>query len=305
MLTSVEDYYRYTTRVQVWKQRGFLFRKRIERRTTEFYRRFYHDFYNLVLRLKQIGWYTLSVSTFPYPKFTPLAQRAFANLPSKFDPKDMNIWEDFISSFGTHLVVSSQMGGQVWAESWYEKCLNYEHTEVWIREQVSRSFAFIFNSRSITEEHKRTVDERFKQSSIFSSQLLGGTEAIPTDKWEEWIPTVKLDPRPISYRLIPLYELLPEGNLRTTLQIAIEYIIDQAEVEHRTYIASLESLRGPPPTQCSRNRVRRSITNSTPPAQVNYTAIQDALCPYVGYNGLTCAGPTGRQAFTPVYRRVS
>ncbi|CAF4059651.1 unnamed protein product [Rotaria sp. Silwood2] len=303
-VTSVEDYYRYTTRIEVWEQVGFLSRKRVEKRTTEFYRRFYQDYYNLVLRLKEIGWYTLSVSIFPLPKLNPIAAKSFANLPSTFDQNDIAVWEAFITSFGTHIVVASQMGGEVSAETWYEKCLTYEHTEVWITVQVLASFLGFIHFGSTSEEHQRQVDKRFQKFSISSSQLLGGTEYIEPDKWEEWAPTVKNNPRPISYRLVPLYELLPEGNRKSALQAAIKYISGKSELENRQYIAQLESVRGPPPTKCSRNRVRRSVSNSTKLPPNSDAIIRKALCPYVGYSGSTCVGSTGKADFVPVYRRL-
>lgn len=235
----------------------------------------------------------------------PVAKKAFATLPSTFNASDIDIWQDFISSYGTHLVVASQMGGQVWAETWYEKCLTYEHTEVWIDEQVKRTYIGIFREDSSSQSHTLAVDEEFKQFSIFASELLGGTESIAPDKWEEWAPTVKDDPRPISYRLVPLYEILPEGNQRSALQEAIEYITEQAEMADQAYISSLESVRGPPPTVCSRNRVRRDINSTTNSSKDTDAEVRKALCPYVGYDGQTCAGSTGREAFVPVYRRVS
>ena len=230
---------------------------------------------------------------------------AFANLPSTFNASDISLWENFVASFGTHLVVASQMGGQVFAETWYETCLKYEHTEVWIDEQVTRTFAGIFTENSRDQTHTLRVDETFKKFSIYSSQLLGGTESIPPERWEEWVPTIKDDPRPISYRLVPLYELLPGGNQRSALQAAIEYITDKAEIENRDYIAQLESVRDPPPTKCTRNRVRRSDSSSTNSSKNNDAIIRKALCPYVGYDGSMCAGSAGREAFIPVYRRVS
>ncbi|CAF3492650.1 unnamed protein product [Rotaria sp. Silwood1] len=288
----------------IWEQHGFLSRKRVERSTRELYRRFYQDYYNLALRLKQIGWYTLSVSIFPYPKLNPLATTLFASLPLAFDSKNISVWETFITSFGTHVVVASQMGGQVWAETWFDKCLTYEQTETWITEQVTGSFLDFVDDASTTQEHQRKVDERFKQFSSYSSQLLGGTESIEPEKWEEWAPTVKNNPKPISYRLVPLYELLPEGNQRSALQAAIEYISEKAELENEKYINQLESVRGPPPTKCSRNRVRRAVSNATNLSQSNDAAIRKALCPYVGYNGSICAGATGKANFIPVYRRL-
>ncbi|CAF2975083.1 unnamed protein product [Rotaria sp. Silwood2] len=143
-ITSVEDYFRWTTTVTVRESGGWLGigRRRSQKTVTEFYRRFYQDYYNLVLRMKQIGWYTLSVTAYPYPKLNPIAQTAFNNLPTNFDIKDLQIWEDFFNIFGTHVVVSSNMGGQVWAETWYEKCLTYEHTQTWINEQVALHDSF-------------------------------------------------------------------------------------------------------------------------------------------------------------------
>ncbi|CAF4648804.1 unnamed protein product, partial [Rotaria sp. Silwood2] len=166
LVTSVEDYFRQTRTVTVRKSGGFIGigQKRIPRTVTEFYRRFYQDYYNLVLRMKQMGWYTLSVSAFPYPKLNPTAQVAFDNLPTHFDVKDLKIWQDFFDIFGTHVVVSSNMGGQVWAETWYEKCLTYEHTQTWIDEQVTTNWLFFISSRG-THDYRQQVDERFRQYS--------------------------------------------------------------------------------------------------------------------------------------------
>ena len=301
LVTSVEDYFRRTTSVTVRKTGGWLGigRKRIETRTQQFYRRFYQDYYNLQLRLKQIGWYTLSVRTFPYPKLSPVAQAAFDHLPRAFHVKDLQIWQAFFDAFGTHMTTSSNMGGQVWAETWYEKCLTYEHSQTWIHQQVSTNWIF-FRSNSVTEHVQQTVDERFKQFSIFSAQTLGGTSSIDPSKWQEWLPTIKYQPRPLSYRLIPLSELLPEGKQRRALQSAIDYVLKAAEAEDRSYIDQLQSTRGPEPRRCSRNEIR---TRQLPAARkpTNISEARAALCPYIGYSGAECQGMRVRdRAFVKV-----
>ncbi|CAF1315220.1 unnamed protein product [Rotaria sp. Silwood1] len=141
LITSIEDYFRSIRTVNVRKSGNWLGidRRHSQKLVTEFYRRFYQDNYNLVLRMKQIGWYTLSVTAFPYPKLNPTAQIAFNNLPTYFDIKDLKIWKNFFNIFGTHIVVSSNMGGQVWAETWYETCLTYEYPQTWIDEQVNKN----------------------------------------------------------------------------------------------------------------------------------------------------------------------
>ncbi|CAF3178894.1 unnamed protein product [Rotaria sp. Silwood2] len=276
-ITSVEDYFRWTTTVTVRESGGWLGigRRRSQKTVTEFYRRFYQDYYNLVLRMKQIGWYTLSVTAYPYPKLNPIAQTAFNNLPTNFDIKDLQIWEDFFNIFGTHVVVSSNMGGQVWAETWYEKCLTYEHTQTWINEQVSTNWIFFTAPVKNSQDYRQQVDERFKQYSKSSSQLLGGTESISPSQWEKWAPTIKTRPRPISYRLMSLDEILPESNLRRALKAAIHYVLKTAEKEDHNYVTQLENLRGPP---------KKTV------AEMKF------LCPYIGYKGKECveSKTTGR-----------
>ncbi|CAF1363919.1 unnamed protein product [Adineta steineri] len=293
LVTSIQDYFRLTSSTTSSSSGGFfgVGRKHKETTVTNFYRRFYHDYYNLALRLIQIGWYKLSTSTFPYPRLTPLAQRAIDQLPSIFNQNDTNIWKQFFDSYGTHLVESSNMGGLVWAETWYEKCLTYEHTETWIDEQVSRSFV-VFNTHSSSQDHILEIDEKFKQFSIFSSQLLGGTESVDPTKWKEWESTIKFNPRPISYQLVTLDKLLPEGKKRTALSEAIAYYLGKAMDEDRTYIDKLEADRDPlPPTKCSRNQVnntRDAVTIHHNTAR-NIEKAQEELCLYVGYNGKICS----------------
>lgn len=44
----------------------------------------------------------------------------------------------------------------------------------------------------------------FKENSEFHALLLGGTDSIPLDKWEEWIPTIKYNPKALNRKLLPL-----------------------------------------------------------------------------------------------------
>ena len=309
LVTSIQDYFRLTTTTTSSSGGGFLGigGKHTQTTVTDFYRRFYHDYYSLALRLKQIGWYTLSVATFPYPRLTPLAQRAIEQLPSVFNQSDMSIWNQFFSSYGTHLVEASNMGGLVWAETWYEKCLTYEHTETWIDEQLSRNFV-LFSTNADSQDHTLEVDERFKQFSIFSSQLLGGTDSIDPTKWKEWEPTIKHSPRPISYRLTTLDKLLSDGEKRTALSEAIDYYLKAAMNEDRIYIDRLQADRDPlPPRKCSRNQVNMTMhaLRVDPVAARSVEGTPEESCLFVGYDGKICAnGQQTKGATDQGYRRV-
>lgn len=292
-ISSAEDYFKRISSVTTSSSGGFLGfgRKYYRTEVTDFYRRFYHDYYNMVLRLKQISWYTLAVSTFPYPKLNPTVEKVFSHLPDHFDLNNTRIWKQFFYAYGTHVVVKANMGGTAWEELWYEKCLSYEHSEHWVNKQIEQSFWFFGSSQSKSQQNQSNIDKKFKQYSIYSSQLLGGTESIDPNDWDQWIKTIKYRPRPISYRLVQLNELLPSGKRRTALAAAIDYFLKDAINKDRTYVAELENVRGPPPTQCTRNSVNHKKKRSTT-IRFNPTDTTNAhsiLCPYVGYNGSTCS----------------
>ena len=49
--------------------------------TEKYYRMFYAHTYSLVLSLKQIAWYSLSLIEFPLPAFSPIFQMSLDYLP--------------------------------------------------------------------------------------------------------------------------------------------------------------------------------------------------------------------------------
>jgi hypothetical protein len=102
---------------------------------------------------------------------------------------------------------------------------------------------------------------------------------------------------------VQLDELLPQGDRRTALKAAIEYILNEAIDEDRAYVAQLENSRDPPPTTCSRNSLGHRQQRSHK-IEDNVTALQLALCPYVGYTGMTCAGDTNKVVSTSNYKLV-
>lgn len=295
IVTSVEDYFRQTIRTEPPELTYGTRRRTIQTNSPDVYRRFYHDYYNMTMKLKQIGWYTLAISVFPYPKLAPFAQQAIELLPSTFNPDNSRVWEEYFENYGTHLIVASHMGGQMWTEVWFDKCLNHEHSAYWLDEQIQATFS-----------HGKTIDENFKRHSMINFEIIGGNKSTP---FPEWLETIKYNPRPISYRLVSIDKILPPSPRRWALQAAISAFLKKAESADREYIDNLESTRGPPPKKCSRNRIRRNGTpdrlTSTATTATNYANIRKALCPYVGYEGATCAGVLGRQMIEPDYLQVS
>lgn len=295
-IRSVDDYYRrtfYSTRSDSFGFLGFgasHYSKSIE----TIYRRFYEENYYLALRLLQIKWYTLSVVAFPYPKLNAVAQAAINRLPTTFNSNDTAKFNQFFESFGTHFVQSADMGGLVQSEIWYKKCLLYEKSETWINEQSSRSWWF-FSSGQSSSSYMSSVDEQFRKYSSFSSKLVGGYQFMNTTLWQDWAPTIKLNPNAVQYRLKPIYTLLPEGQQRTTLANALAVLRTTADANSTEFISQLKEISSAPDKDCALNRRKRDLLlearhRYSRSAMSNANAARQALCPIVGYEGLFCPG---------------
>jgi hypothetical protein len=110
-------------------------------------RSIHHRFYRfdnyLASTIQQIAWYSLSVITFPTPKYNDLTTASIATLPTTFNSTNathLSLFKQFFDAYGTHVVLSSTMGGLVWAQDWFDSCLLRTRNTTWIREEVSDTF---------------------------------------------------------------------------------------------------------------------------------------------------------------------
>ncbi|CAF1118015.1 unnamed protein product, partial [Didymodactylos carnosus] len=139
------------------------------------YRQRYQYNSSLAWTYKQIIWYTLAVASFPRPKLNPIAKRAFNEVPSTYDSTNVDFWREFFLSYGTHYIVSAEMGGIAWAEDWLQKCFVEKKNEIWAREQVMQYWWFISLS-STTESYNVEISKYSNESLTSRFQLIGGIE---------------------------------------------------------------------------------------------------------------------------------
>ncbi|CAF0731438.1 unnamed protein product [Didymodactylos carnosus] len=316
MITTIDDYWKKTHYVNEEDDDGFLgFGAKYEKTEIDtVYNRFFKHTYYLASTIRQIIWYTLTVATFPPPKLNPYAEKLFKSLPANFNISDLNntrFFRQFFDAFGTHIVTSSAMGGLVWALDWYESCLLKIKSTTWIKHQVKRRHdpLGIFRSSSESEETTISLEETFTNYSTYSLQLIGGTETIPIDQWKQWIPTIKEKPRPVTYRLRPIYTLLPVGSPeREKLKQATFSLRTEMKNNASQYITQLQLVPPQPASMCN--------PPPTPPPTVLFekrslsSAFQlgseevDEFCPYVSYNGVVCHGKTKKKLLLPSARMV-
>ncbi|CAF1340765.1 unnamed protein product, partial [Didymodactylos carnosus] len=272
--------------------------KRID--VIEKYRQFYDYKYQMAWTRRQISMYTLALTTFPTPQFNDMTQLAIDELPDTFDNgsiSNIKKWKAFFHAYGTHFVASSDMGGLLWAEDYFEGCLITKYSERWVREQVRRSYWF-FGDETYSEHYTMNVDQIYKKYSSSMSKLIGGIDNNPGEASSvepyiinAWISTLKNYPQPINYRLLPIYTLLPKGDKKETMKNATYYFRSQAAADENLYIQRLQTHPNPlplPKLDCSptARRRKRAVTSSA----FDLTAARKSLCPVVGFRGTFCPG---------------
>ncbi|CAF1350146.1 unnamed protein product [Didymodactylos carnosus] len=253
------------------------------------YRKFNQYYYNLALTVKEINWYKLSASIFPSPNFNSITQLSFDKLPHTFDPENISKWEQFFDSFGTHIVMDANMGGLILAEIWYESCLLSIYSAQWIKRQIETRNLWLFKNTYTENTAYENTDRVFQQYSQYNVTIIGGMVSSNLTELEKWIPTVKHNPRPITYRLTPIYTLLPQSSpLRNALKNATLYFHSNAVNRSQIYIEHLSSVHYPPPLTCvPQKRKKRAVSKNN----FNLTEAREALCPVVGYkNAHYCPG---------------
>ncbi|UJR12783.1 hypothetical protein I4U23_016957 [Adineta vaga] len=211
------------------------------------YERFYQHKYKMAWTKQQVIWFTLAAVTFPLPKLRRTATLAIEYLPLTFDLNTNNFekFRIFFDTYGTYVVVQADIGGMLWAEDYFETCLIKKMTEKWIRREISKRYWFFYSTKELTETYHKTVDEQYEKNSLSYFKIIGGFPSISPLTAYNWLPTIKSNPTAITYRLQPIYTLLPKGARREALKEATLYLRSNITNILNLYIKCLESETNP------------------------------------------------------------
>ncbi|CAF1196239.1 unnamed protein product [Didymodactylos carnosus] len=161
------------------------------------------------------------------------------------------------------------MGGVLWAEDWFEKCLLTIYDATWIQEQIKRRYDPFDIFTKTTDKHYTPeihVHEDYLKYSEYEIKAFGGTETIDPKNWAQWVPTVKYRPRPTTYVLRPIYTLLPVNSpLRQILKQATHEYRSQLDSSAEEYIDELKSIADSPSS-------KYSLTPILPPPELKNKA---------------------------------
>ncbi|WP_223638527.1 MAC/perforin domain-containing protein [Corallococcus sp. EGB] len=139
-----------------------------------------------------------------FPQKLPLSSRltsAVAKLTSESD------CAEFIKTFGTHYAHEVTFGGRMYQRI-HIKAQEYSKlVERGVDISTSASATYQGATASTGSSTSTSSSSAFKQSSgltIDSIQWVGGT---PNTDFDEWVKTIRQDPKPLQLDLRPLYEL--------------------------------------------------------------------------------------------------
>ena len=99
----------------------------------------------LASTMRQFPWYSLSLVTLSPPKLSDFVMQIISTFPSTYNETNQthfDLFQQFFNIFGTHVIVSSTMGGLVWAQDWFDSCLLRSRDNSWIQEQVRNRFHY-------------------------------------------------------------------------------------------------------------------------------------------------------------------
>ena len=98
----------------------------------------------------------------------------------RYDPNDtqvVTIYNMFFEAYGTSVVTKADMGGLVWAETWFESCLERAYTDTCIDHEVHRGWWIVHD-----HDHELSCDiqleEEFSKYSEWHFEMFGGTSKV-------------------------------------------------------------------------------------------------------------------------------
>ena len=143
-----------------------------------------------------------------------------------------------MSSFGTHVVDSVELGGKFHSEMWYDTILNSVFTEQDIDTYSGWSFAGIIgdgHGHSSTNTH---VNQQFQNSMNFEFSYDGGNTLLGANSYLDWAQSVSSNLYPVKVSVVPITYFVSDQNLVNQLTAAMKAYGQKSVNELKQYISS-------------------------------------------------------------------
>ena len=161
----------------------------------------------LALSQHVVGLYILALKPSSV-KLNPFARRALSQLPAVHD---VDLYEEFLDAWGTHIISASMVGGMVEERASVKRCFIATSKDAFER-------CIPFSSRAQTSPDCAYYAS---QARVTSKRRLGGNVQVENDY--EWKRTLAVAPALLQIlTMIPWYEFVSNVTVKRNLRVSIQ-----------------------------------------------------------------------------------
>ena len=184
----------------------------------------------LALSQRVVGLYILALQPSSI-KLNSFARRALSQLPAVHD---VDLYEEFLDAWGTHIITVSLVGGMVEERASVKRCFIATSKDVFER-------CIPFSSRSQTSSD---CGYYASQARVTSKRRLGGDVQVKNDK--KWKRTLAVAPALLQITaMIPWYELVTNRVVKQNLRASIQYRLRNVDTRQEEAVRQINA-RLPP-----------------------------------------------------------
>ena len=161
----------------------------------------------LALSQRAVGLYILVLKTSSV-KLNPFARRALSQLTAEYD---LDLYEEFLDAWGTHIITASLVGGMVEERASVKRCFVARSKDAFER-------CIPFSSRG---QINRDCAYYASQARVTSERRLGGNVQVESD--HQWKKTLAVAPALLQIlTMMPWYELVSNKVVKQNLRASIQ-----------------------------------------------------------------------------------
>ena len=184
----------------------------------------------MALSQRAIGLYTLRVNPSTV-QLNAFARHALSQLTSNFD---LQLYEDFLDAWGTHIITKTLIGGMIEEQAEVKRCL-------FPMGNAAISRCIPFSDRNPSDAQCKSVAS---QSKVTSKRWLGGN-IVRRDE-NSWKRTLASDPALLQIlEIVPWYHFVSDEKVKANLRTAIDYRQKASNDSRAATIQSINKRQSP------------------------------------------------------------
>lgn len=207
----------------------------------KFYSEYFQSSKSLVSNWLEISYQALTLVDIPPLKLDPMFQLALNKLPKIYNNDTMEIYFEFLGTFGTAFAYEIVYGGKFTFDIWYNS--TYIHTESieWIKKNSHWSFMGFIGGGHGSSYTSQYVDKEFHESLLFEYSYQGGNiQSYGYNQWKLWLASIKDNQMPLKWKLMPITFTISDTLIKNNVNLALVDYAKNSELNLAKYIQAIK-----------------------------------------------------------------